>query len=81
MKTKGTETLAYKQSILRGKVTAIEFARGKLFPWDLDNITAVENGLKKDLANLVKRSQLEEADLKIKAMDRVLDLIKKSNDQ
>lgn len=75
-----TETLEYKQSILRGKVTAIEIARGNLHSWDLDEVDAIERGLTNDLAALLKRSQIEETDLKIKAMDRVLAIIKKSND-
>lgn len=78
---KGIDTLAYKESILRGKVTAIEIARGKLFAWHLEEIDAIESGLKKDLDNLLQRAKHEEADLKIAAMDRVLAIIHKSNGQ
>ena len=75
----GTQTLEYKQSILNGLVTHIEFTRGHLFPWHLDEIDAIERGLNTDLKKLVERSKHEEMDFKLAAMRRVIAVIERTN--
>ncbi len=80
-KEKGTNTLPYKESIMHGKVTAIEFAKGKLFPWDFAKIDAIEDELTQGLKKLMLKFRHSEIDLKIKCMDKVLDIIKQSNNQ
>lgn len=77
----GTQTSAYKQSILDGLVTSYRLIEGKIFPWNMDDIDACREGLKKDLAKLVEECRCRELDLKINAVRREIEIIKKTNFQ
>lgn len=75
---KGTETVAYKQSILRGLANVIELHRGKfLGPKDQEMIDALEYGLTTRLNELVEECKQREVDLKIASMKEVLAILKK----
>jgi hypothetical protein len=76
MTKKGTETLAYKQSVLNGLVTVIELNQRLLNPIEKNKIDALENGLTTRLQALVERSKHEEIDLKIIAMREVKAILK-----
>jgi hypothetical protein len=76
MKTKGTDTLAYKQSVLNGLVNVIELHQRLLNPIEKDKIDALENGLTTRLQALVERSKHEEIDLKIASMREVIAILK-----
>lgn len=78
MKTqeKGTETLAYKQSILDGLVTTLNLNTRPLFPREKEQTEAIEYGVTTRLAALVERCKHEELDIKIAGIRETIAILK-----
>lgn len=77
----GTQTIAYKQSILDGLVISYGLVEGNIFPWHMDDIDACRDGLKRDLKALIDECKGRELDFKIKAIKREIDIIKSTKIQ
>lgn len=78
-KEKGTETLAYKQSVLDGLVTTIRLNQRLLDPNEKATIDRLENSLTFYLKELVEHCKHEEIDLKTKVMKEVIAVLKSSS--
>ena len=68
------ETLDEKQKKLDGLVATIELRNRLLSHEERNKVEAVEIGLKMRLDMLVEECKLKEADLKISAMEQILEI-------
>lgn len=72
-----SDLLAEKHKTLDGLVTVIEIYRGRMLSAaQKEKIDAYEYGLSADLKTLMERYRLEEIDIKIDSMRKVIKLIK-----
>ena len=75
-KPKGTETIAYKESILNGLATQIDERKRTLSPKEADKEEAIKHGLITRLNILRDEFRHRELDYKITALREVIALAK-----
>lgn len=75
-KQKGKETLAYKESVLRGLCSVIELNQRLISPKEKEKIDALQYGLTTRLEILVEESKHKEVDLKIETFNQVIKILK-----
>lgn len=76
LREKGTETLAYKTSVMNGLVSTIKLHQRTLSMPEKEKIDNLQYGLEFKLNSLLEESKMKEVNLKIESMQEVIKILK-----